>query len=185
MIIRKATREDSQIIAPYIMLAMGEIARQFIGENNPEKATLLLEDLIARKGNQYSYENCWVAENENKVIAAALVYDGAQLKALRKPVSEEIKARFNRELNLESETQAGEFYIDCIGVNPDQQGKGVGSKMLRFLIDKYVQKENKILGLLVDKDNPLAKKLYLRLGFEIVGEKTLAGKSMEHLQCRK
>jgi len=56
--------------------------------------------------------------------------------------------------------------------------------MLRFLINEYVNNRNKTLGLLVDKDNPQAKKLYLRLGFVPVGEKTLAGKSMEHLQCR-
>jgi ribosomal protein S18 acetylase RimI-like enzyme len=57
--------------------------------------------------------------------------------------------------------------------------------MFQFLIDEYVHKRDKTLGLLVDKDNPDAKKLYLKLGFEIVGEKTLVGKNMEHLQFKK
>jgi len=81
MFIRKARREDSNIIAPYIMLAMNEILHQFIGENSPEKALSLLETLIRKKGNQYSYENCWVAEQDNALIAAAIVYDGARLKS--------------------------------------------------------------------------------------------------------
>jgi len=55
---------------------------------------------------------------------------------------------------------------------------------LQFLIDEYVYKSNETLGLLVDKDNPAAKKLYLKLGFEFVGNKTFAGKQMEHLQLK-
>lgn len=185
MFIRKARREDSKIVASYIMLAMNEILHQFIGENSPEKAFRLLESLTSQKGNQYSYENCWVAEQNNEIIAAAIVYDGARLEELRRPVGKEIRALFNRDFDPEHETQAGEFYIDSIGVHPGQQGKGIGSEILRFLIDEYVHKGNKTLGLLVDKDNPQAKKLYLRLGFKIVGTRTLAGKNMEHLQCKK
>jgi ribosomal protein S18 acetylase RimI-like enzyme len=64
------------------------------------------------------------------------------------------------------------------------QGQGLGSKMFAFLIDEYVYKRNKTLGLLVDKENPNAKKLYLKLGFTVVGEKILAKKSLEHLQFK-
>jgi ribosomal protein S18 acetylase RimI-like enzyme len=72
-----------------------------------------------------------------------------------------------------------------MAVSPHQQGKGIGSKLFDFLIGEYVYKQNETLGLLVDKDNPNAKKLYLKLGFEVVSEKTLAGKEMEHLQFKK
>ncbi|MEO8934640.1 MAG: GNAT family N-acetyltransferase [Xanthomarina sp.] len=184
MIIRKANPEDSKEIAPYMLLAMEDIIFEFIGEHSTEKATEFLKSLITKKGNQYSFENCWVMENENQIIAAANIYDGAKLEALRKPVADTIKSMFNRDFNPETETQAGEFYIDCVGVNPNQQGKGVGSKMFQFLIDEYVYKRNKTLGLLVDKDNPNAKRLYLKLGFEIVGEQILAGKELEHLQFK-
>lgn len=71
-----------------------------------------------------------------------------------------------------------------MGVDPSQQGKGIRSKVFQFLIDEYVEKNNQTLGLLVDKDNPNAKKLYLKLGFEIVGEKALVGKQLEHLQFK-
>ena len=184
MIIRKTKPEDSEAIATYTLLAMEEIVYQLIGEKSHEKAKQFLVNLISKKENQYSYENCWAIELENEVAAIAIVYDGAKLQELREPVAKEIKSMFNRDFNLENETEAGEYYIDSIGVSPHQQGKGLGSKLLQFLIDEYVQR-NKTLGLLVDKDNPNAKKLYLKLGFEIVGEKTLAGKKMEHLQFRR
>ncbi|MHC9090086.1 GNAT family N-acetyltransferase [Tenacibaculum sp. IMCC1] len=184
MIIRKATTKDTKEIASYMLLAMEDIVYKFIGESSTKKALAFLEALIIQKNNQYSYENCWVIESDNKTIAAANIYDGADLKKLRKPVAALIKTMFNKELTYEYETQPGEYYIDCIGVNPSYQGKGVGSKILTFLIDEYVHKKSETLGLLVDKDNPNAKKLYLKLGFKVVGRKTLANKEMEHLQIQ-
>ncbi|MCC6287707.1 MAG: GNAT family N-acetyltransferase [Chitinophagaceae bacterium] len=186
MHIRKATKDDAVYIAPFILLAMEEIAYNFIGEHSKEKANDFFVKMIGRKANQYSYENCWVAEGEGEIIAAALVYDGAQLHELIKPVAEEIRLMFGKDFNPGDETQPGEFYIDCIAVNPDRQGKGIGLKMINFLIEEYVKNGEQPLGLLVDKDNPQAKKLYLKSGFEVVGEKIFAGKHMEHLQyCNK
>ena len=185
MIIRKATPEDAKAIATYILLAMEDILYQFIGEKSIEKATQFLINLIAKKANQYSYENCWVIEIEREVVSVAVVYNGGKLEELREPVIQEIKSMFHRDFTPENETEAGEHYIDSIGVSPHQQGKGLGTKLFLFLINEYVTKRNETLGLLVDKENPDAKKLYLKLGFEIVGEKTLAGKQMEHLQIRK
>ncbi|MNU98702.1 ribosomal-protein-alanine N-acetyltransferase [compost metagenome] len=185
MLIRKANREESEIIASHVILAMEDIVYSFIGEKSAEKALWFLNSLAEEKGNQYSYENCWVAESDGEIVGVALVYDGARLNELREPVSHKVKTLFKREFNPEDETQAGEYYIDCVAVNPDQQGKGIGSKIFQFLIHEYVDQRNETLGLLVDKDNPNAKKLYLKLGFEIVGEKVLAGKKMEHLQFRK
>lgn len=185
MLVRKAKPEESKVIASLTLLAMEDIMFNFIGENSKEKALDFLESLVKEKNNQYSYENCWVAESENDIIAAAIVYNGADLEKLRQPVAQKIKERFNNFFSPEDETQAGEYYIDCVGVDPSQQGKGIGSKVFQFLIYEYVEKNNQTLGLLVDKDNPNAKKLYLKLGFEIVGEKTLVGKQLEHLQFKK
>ncbi|WP_343531427.1 GNAT family N-acetyltransferase [Pedobacter sp.] len=185
MLIRNAKREESKIIANYIFLAMEEIAYQFIGEKSAEKALQFLSSLTEENGNQYSYENCWVVECENEIVAAALVYNGAKLHELREPVARKIKSMFKQDFNPEDETEAGEYYIDCVGVNPNQQGKGIGSKIFQFLIDEYVLQQNETLGLLVDQENPNAKRLYLKLGFEVVGEKTLAGKKLEHLQFKK
>lgn len=180
--IRKANRDDANAIAYCVFLAMEDIAYKFIGEKSAEKALGWLESLIQMEGNQYSYENCWVAVVDKDVVAAAVVYDGGRLADLRAPVANRIREMFGRKFNPENETQAGEYYIDSVGVRPDRQGEGVGSQLFRFLLDNYVHEQNLTLGLLVDKDNPKAKDLYLRLGFKMVGEKTLAGKELEHLQ---
>lgn len=185
MHIRKATPRDAGKIASHLMLAMDDIVYRFTGDNNRQKALQLLEELARSRCNQYSFENCWVVEIDNEVVATANVYDGAHLHELRKPVAGKIGTQYNKEFNPEDETQAGEFYIDCVGVEPGFQGKGIGSALFRFLIEEYVLGRNQPLGLLVDKDNPGAEKLYLKLGFEVAGAKTLTGKQMHHLQFRK
>ena len=182
MIIRKAKSSDSEVIAQLLYLAMEEIVYKFIGLRSKEKAILFLNSLVAQEENQYSYQNCWVAELENHVVGMACVYNGADLQQLRKRIEATLLAMFGKPFDAEDETEAGEYYIDCIGVDPGHQGEGIGSAILNFLIDEYVHKQKQTLGLLVETTNPGARKLYARKGFVKSGEKKLTGKFMEHMQ---
>lgn len=181
--IRKATIEDARDIALCLFLAMKDIAFYLFNTNEKNESLSILEEFISTENNQYSYSICWVVENKkNKVIAASNVYSGANLYLLRKAVIDFNKEKHGRNIEIEDETQSGEYYIDCMGVHPDYQGKGIGSLLFQHLIQEYVTQQKQTLGLLVDLDNPQAKKLYLKLGFEVVGQKTLAGKTLEHMQ---
>jgi ribosomal protein S18 acetylase RimI-like enzyme len=184
VVIRKARITDSKTIAACLFLAMEDILYKFIGEQNPDKAGELMLYFVEKDNNQYSYQNCWIAEDDLKVVAAANVYDGARLAELRQPVIEYVRSKHNKAFDPEDETQAGEYYIDSLGVDPYQYRKGIGTMLLKFIIDEYVNRQNKTLGLLVDEANPNAKRLYLKLGFEPVGTKILLGKKMEHLQIK-
>lgn len=182
MIIQKATPFDNRQIAPLLLLAMEDIVYRFIGKESKDSAIRFLENLIEQSGNQYSHENCWVMIENEQIIATACVYNGKDLHQLRRPVAAYIQHHFHKEFHPEDETQAGEYYIDCISVSPLHQGKGLGASLLQFLITEYPKKQQQNLGLLVDRDNPSAKRLYLKLGFKIIDERTLTGKPMEHLQ---
>jgi ribosomal protein S18 acetylase RimI-like enzyme len=184
MVIRKATTTDSPIIANYLLLAMEDIVYRFIGEEDHKKARAFLLYFVEKENNQYSYQNCFVAEQADEILGAVNVYDGARLDALRKPVIEYIKTQFSHDVTIVDETQLGEYYIDSIGVNPNQRGKDIGSKLLGYLIDEYVVKNKQTLGLLVDQDNPSAKKLYLKLGFKPCSKKVVVGKRFDHLQLK-
>ncbi len=180
--VRKATLSNSEIVATYLLLAMEKIVYKFINETDPQKAQEFMLHLVKKENNQYSYQNCWVAEDDGEVVAAVNIYNGAQLIELRRPVLEYLASRFNNSFTPDDETQAGEYYIDFIGVNPNQQNKGTGTILLQFLIDEYVTRCKQTLGLLVDYENPNAKKLYTKLGFKSAGKKVLFGKNMEHMQ---
>lgn len=184
ILVRKATFHDSEMIAPCLFLAMEDILYTFIGEEDAEKARAFMVHFVEKDNNQYSYQNCWVAEDNRKVVAAINLYNGALLSELRQPVIEHLRSKFNNDFTPEDETQAGEYYIDALGVNPDQQSKGIGTKLLQFVIDEYVNKQSQTLGLLVDETNPNAKRLYVKLGFKSAGRRVLFGKNMEHLQIR-
>ena len=184
MIIRKATPRDAKAIATHLLLAMEEIVYGFIGERNGARALAFMQHFAAQEANQYSWQNCWVAEQDGEVLAAANVYDGAKLHELRAPVLEHIRSHFHKDFQTEDETGPGEYYLDTIGVEGNHQGKGIGAKLLQFLIDEYVTRGGETLGLLVDEENPQAKRLYVKLGFKPVEKRVLFSKLMEHLQIR-
>lgn len=182
MIIREATIADSESITNYLLLVMEDFFYIFIGKKDYVAVKNLLFHFVKGEQNQYSYQNCWVVQIDGKVIAAVNIYDGANLIQLREPVLKYIKTKYNNGFNPENETQAGELYIDSIGVDPEWQGKGIGTKLLNFIIEKQVVQKGQTLGLLVEDEKPDAKRLYLKLGFKPVGKKTLVGKQLEHFQ---
>lgn len=183
MTIRKAKIEDSKLIAAQLFLAMEEILYSFIGTKSEVKAIAFLNYFIERENNQYSYSNCFVAEIDTEIVGAICMYDGADLEFLRQPIIDYVKSNYNMHFTPENETQTGEMYIDSIGINNEFRGKGIGTKLLQFIIEKC-SITNTVIGLLVDIDNPNAEKLYINLGFEWVGNKTLAGKNLKHLQLK-
>jgi ribosomal protein S18 acetylase RimI-like enzyme len=163
-------------------MAMEDIVFNFIGTKDPEKAKHFLQHFVELENNQYSYQNCFVAEVEKEVVAAVNIYDGAMLATLRQPVIEYIRKYFSIDMAIEDETDSGEYYLDSIAVSISHRGRGLGTTLLQFVIDEYANKEQKPLGLLVDKNNLKAKMLYLKLGFESVREINFMGKPYEHLQ---
>lgn len=108
MKIRKATRGDASSIANLLLLAMEEIIYEFIGEQNKEKAITFLTYFAKNPANQYSYQNCYLMEDGEDIIAAVNIYDGAKLHEYRQPIADYIAVLFNKELNVEDETQSGE-----------------------------------------------------------------------------
>jgi ribosomal protein S18 acetylase RimI-like enzyme len=185
MKIRKATLQDAVPIAQCLLLAMEDIVFRFIGKQDHQMAYEFMHYFVQREQNQYSWQNCRVAENENGVVGAINIYDGARLEDLRKPILVYLHEKYNQEFIPEDETQPGEIYIDTLGVHPDHQGKGIGKALLKHLIAEYVELRGETLGILVEDENTIAKKLYLELGFQKAGLKTLMGKKMEHLVFNK
>jgi RimJ/RimL family protein N-acetyltransferase len=57
-----------------------------------------------------------------------------------------------------------------IAVSDDYQGKGLGKKMMDFLISEALKSGKKGLHLTTDKDNSRGRALYLKCGFIIAGE---------------
>lgn len=183
MEIRKAAPDDARAIARLMMMAMGEIVYAFIGERDASKGERFLADLVGRPENQYSYENAWTMVDDKGAIAAcAVVYDGAHLDRLKEPVMAVLEERYGRLPDAAPETGAGELYIDTLAVDPAYRGQGLGSRLLSFLLDEWTEGKGRTFGLLVDRSNPGARRLYERLGFVVVGHTPFMGQDHDHMQ---
>ncbi|MES2268789.1 MAG: GNAT family N-acetyltransferase [Bacteroidota bacterium] len=180
--IRPATPADAPAISRLIVLAMGPLAAKFANSDDPAKPLELFERFAKLTGNQYSYTNILVWDEQGEAVGMIMAYDGARLNELRKPFLDYTRTQLGFTGTPEDETQPGEYYIDCLAVDPDQQGKGIAKKLFMALFERAAELGHSTVGLLVSKGNDKAKKLYNNLGFEEQGEKRLLGGTHYHLQ---
>ncbi len=178
---RLARPGDKKIVSRLIVQALDDLAMKFVNSKNAADLIPVIEIFFTEKDNVYSYENTIVVEDENGIIGSITGYDGDKFEKLRQPFLDYIKKNYAFNMPIENETSKGEFYIDTISVSPDKQGFGAGSELINEMINYASESGHKKIGLLVDTNNPEAKKLYVRLGFEIAGEKILLGHKYEHL----
>lgn len=180
IIVRKATRGDAEIIARAVALAIGDpkALKDYCGEDHHG----VLMAIASHEGTQYSWQYALVAEIDEKCVGAIVGYDGVELRELRNGTFEVLKRCIGRVPNIPDETQAGEYYLDSIGVLPEFRGQGVGRALIAAFCDKAFAEGHERIGLIVDQDNPKAESLYTSLGFERVGTFDFFGHMMWHMQ---
>ena len=185
--IEQAQVSQASDIARLIMEAMNhECCLYFAGEEHGLSGFhQLMTDLVCRADSQYSYLNTLVALNaQREVIGVCTSYDGAELHQRRTAFVQGCLARFNRDFgNMDDETAAGELYVDSLAVDVRYRGKGIAKSLLKATIEKAKQLQLPAVGLLVDKGNPKAERLYTSVGFQYVDDNQWGGHAMRHLQC--
>ena len=182
--IRPAASTDSRQVSPLFILAMDHIAGIYANSSRIEDAIPIFDHFFRTTKNQYSYENTLVFEENGKILGMATGYNGADLQGLRQPVLDHIH-QFNPAFKVGNETETGEYYLDCLSVHPDAQGKGIGKKLIQAFCDKGFQGGFERIGLIVDLENPNAKRLYEQIGFYAVGEKDFMGHRYAHMVREK
>ena len=177
--IRMARQEEADQIAGLIMLAwpVDEIL-----ESNGISYEQLHESItrVAASSNTiYSYENTVVAEIDGRIIGAMCAYDGADYQKLKQPIVDTL-GNDSGFADL-METEAGEFYLDSVGVMPEYRGRGIASLLFEAQCKRAASLGHKVAGLIVDKDKPKAEALYTRLGFKYIDDKDFFGHTMRHM----
>lgn len=183
MNILPAHKSDASVVATLIMEAMNhECCMWFAGpDHSLDDFHRLMTQLVKDETSQYSYRNTLVCRDGLDVIGIAVSYDGALLHTLRKAFIKGAKAAFGRDFSsMDDETQAGELYLDSLCVDSRFRGRGIAKQLLRATINK-----GRLIGLptglLVDKANPLAERLYTSIGFHYQNDNTWGGHAMRHL----
>lgn len=181
---RRATKEQSADIARLIMMAMtDECCLYFCGDGyGLEDFYRMMTKLVEREDSQYSFKNTLVAMDGDKVVGISVSYDGGKLHTLRKAFIESAKKYVGKDhTGMDDETQAGELYLDSLAVLPAYRRQGIARQLLFATKERAGSMGLPIVGLLVDKGNPIGEALYASLGFRYVNDCSWGGHSMKHL----
>jgi len=179
-----ATPVSCRDVARLIMQAMNyDCCQYFAGPDHTlHDFEELMTRLVERDDTQYSWRGTLVALADDGTLAGICTsYDGARLKELRKVfIAEAIRAFGIDHSGMPDETQAGELYIDSLAVKEQYRGQGVATMLLNATVERGRQLRLPSVGLLVDKGNPRAEKLYQRVGFRYKDDNEWGGHPMKH-----
>ena len=178
--VRAASCEDAEMIAQAVAMAIGDETAllNYCGDDY----LAVLTDVARREVTQYGWRYALIAEIEGVAAGAIVGYDGARLGELREGTFAVLRERIGRVPTIADETEAGEYYLDSVGVLPEFRGLGVGGALIEAFCERAFAEGHERVGLIVDCDNPKAERLYSSLGFERIGTRIFFGHHMWHLQ---
>jgi ribosomal protein S18 acetylase RimI-like enzyme len=176
MYIRKATPEDADKAAILTRLAIKEIAEVLTGETEEERILYVLADLFRKSGNRISYENTFVSEHDGQVSGLIIAYHGKDAESLDEPIVKRLRTKMkDPSVTLDKEAEMKDFYLDTLCVNPNFQGKGIGSALIQYVEGYAKQKGYPRVSLVVENENEGANRLYSRLGYKEMKTITISG----------
>ncbi|GIN62546.1 N-acetyltransferase [Robertmurraya siralis] len=179
---RQASKKDVNEVVELIHLAIGDIAEQLTGQTKVETIRKTLTNFFCEKNNRVSYQNVLIADIFNEIAGIIVTYSGADALQLDMPLLERLrrKAR-NQNIFFDQEADVGDLYIDTLSVSPKFQGCGIGTELLLKAEESALQKGYDRISLNVAKDNPNAKKLYNRIGYQKDKEIQINGHTYDYM----
>jgi ribosomal-protein-alanine N-acetyltransferase len=129
---------------------------------------------VARLANETEARACarLMAESE-PWLTLGRTYE-ASLAVIQDPSREVYVARDERELAgflILCMTGAFVGYIQTICIHPERRGQGLGSRLVEFAQQRILAESPNVF-MCVSSFNPDARRLYERLGYQVVGELT-------------
>ncbi len=185
--IRYAEKKDAQAIAPLILVILKDMELPFVARYGEEKTLAVLEAGIVTESYRYSYRRALVSEIDGQVAGVAFGYSDKEEPQIDEPLKailQQLEIDPEEKLFTDPETLPGEWYLDTISVSPAFRGHGVGTALLEALPQIALRDGEQVIGLSVDRQNPGAKRLYSRMGYEVVAETVISGHDYEHMQRR-
>lgn len=173
--IKNARLEQAAEIAPLIYDAIGTIAHHLTNENELPKVLNGLTALIEDTQNRHSYQNTFVALEQNKIVGIIVLYDGKNGRELDELLSQKLRYK------IEFEAHDDEYYIDTLCVHTTKRGQGVGTQLLSFAEQQAKQLGYTKLSLNVELEKYEARKLYERIGFVVTESWMINGEPFHHM----
>ncbi|UDM32338.1 GNAT family N-acetyltransferase [Lentilactobacillus laojiaonis] len=182
--IRDAQQEDAGQIAPLMDIIFDEMELDVLDDvSEPGLAKVITK---AYQTDTYLYDKATtvVAEADGQVVGVAFGYPSENETDINQVLYNLSKqsADFTKPFIADSETNLDEWYLDSIAVDPNYQGHGIGSKLLRAVPNLAKNDHKAVVGLNVDYENPNAKRLYEKMGFKTIQTQMIGDHQYFHMQ---
>ena len=182
--IRPATPADAPVAVPLIY-SSGPAAFDvvFADDRHPSGQDFLLS-VFSLPGGEFGYTNHTVVTHKEQVIGIGACFSAKTSIAFMLAITPQI-IRFygilrgirviRKGLKVEQLFQLpppNKNYFAHLAVAPEWQGHGIGSQLLRHFLDRSRAERQTHAALDVSVQNPRAEKLYSRIGFKTIEERT-------------
>jgi ribosomal protein S18 acetylase RimI-like enzyme len=169
--------EDGLAFAGYLDTSAEGFFRFWLGRG----FSRVIAEAFKKPGHDLSYEHATFAVREEKIIGMTTCYTAEQhrISSLAPLLEAEgyptfraaiIAAVFAPIFRVLDTLEDGDFYLQAIAVDPDARGAGVGSVLMDRVEDKGRASGSRRLCLDVSGANAGARRLYERLGMDVVSE---------------
>src|SRR5690349_17593769 len=174
---REAGPGDVEEAVPLIY-SSGPAAFDFVFSRKPGQSLEFLHFAFLDGAGEMGYKNHIVGEQNGRVIAVGAAFDGSTGFPFFLSAARQILCFYGfsslpamiRGLQVEGmiEPPKGRLhYIAHLGVRPEMQGKGIGSKLIEHLLERGRKEGRTQAALDVSMINPRAQALYERFGFQV------------------
>lgn len=183
--IRPANPDDAHLASQLTHLSMDELANYLFGIVHLS-VNELLAGLFSLKGNRFSWDITDVANWNDEPVGMLVSFPGWEITRrnlttgiglLKLCGLLDFLRLAARAMSVAEgiETYRDEYYVSNLAVFPNLQGRGIGSFLLASVEDKAQSAGLKKCSLIVGTENPGARRLYERCGYQVVFTKTYSG----------
>ncbi len=180
--IRAARPEDVAAAVPLIYSSGPATFDYVFSHRTRTDAEGFLGRTFVQTTGQFSYGHHYVAVFDGNVIATGTGYSSGDMPGFTFAAMRDIFSCYGiatglgvMRRGLQAERivrppKSNLHYIAHIGVAPEFRGRGIGARLLNFLLEQGRARGRRVAGLDVSVENPRAQALYERLGFRVVKE---------------
>lgn len=182
--IRQPKPEERKQLTPLIQTIIEDMELPILKEVSLSTLHTMLQEAMLQENFRYSLTNTLVYIEDGTVAGAIFGYHGHLEPKIDDPfyqLYETYNIPSSIRLYEDSETQAGEWYIDILSVHPNHRRKGIGMKLLQAVEDLAKQQGASVIALNCDEINDKAYQLYQKLGYTSTSTKILSGHSYYHM----
>ena len=172
--------DEGLVFARYLNAAAEGFFEFWLGSGFPG----VVAEAFMKPGHDLSHEYAAFAVRGGRIIGMALCYTAEQhrassheplreakgYRACRAAIIGAVMAPIMRVLDT---LEDGDFYLQAIAVDEDLRGAGVGSLLIGWVEEQGRASGSRRLCLDVSGSNLSARRLYERLGMEVVSESTI------------